>query len=151
MTMGLLFATGDEDSLIDAYAPQTDAQPAVITHMDTPGRNLQHLTEPSRSGLPDPAIGGQGGSGRRLGWSIGVFSRRQRFRNFDGAMANMPAVTANPVQGVVGTQNNHGGQLWAGVKNQLADYQATQSVSAATYVGNVGLKASSPNPSAVTE
>lgn len=66
-------------------------------------------------------------------------------------MAKLPAVTANPVQGLVGTQNNHAGQLYSGVRSQLADYQAAVTTSAQSYVGNLGLGSASPSANGSTE
>lgn len=136
----LAMASPYEDTLIDSYMPQTDNQSRVITQADNPFENERNVAEPELKGLPDPAVGGRGGSAHRNGFSVGFFPRRQRARAFDGAIIKGQAVRANPVQGNVGAQNNHGGKLWAGVKNQLADYQASAVETAGTYVGKVGLK-----------
>lgn len=140
MTMAFLSAAGDEDSLIDSYRPQTDMQSRLITQADKPGEDPQNITEPNRVGLPDPSVGGRGATGSRLGFSVGFFNRRQRFRNFDGATAKGNPTKAEPVQGQVGNQNNHGARLWAGVRTQLVDSSPSFAQYSGTYVGNLNLK-----------
>lgn len=137
-----------EDSLIDSYQPQVDAMPAAIVQANNPGENIVSIPEQTRGGLPDPAVGGKGGSRQRNGWSIGVFPRRQRFRTFDGSIVKGQATAANPVQGQVGARNNHGGKLWAGVRNQLADYQAGTAPTVGAYVGKLNMSTAQPNPAA---
>lgn len=125
----------NEDTMIDSYRPQVDYVAPVVVQAADPGHDLMGVGGTKISELPDPAVGGQNGSGQRNGYNVGFFGRTATRMPFLGAMAKPPAIT-NAVQGNVGT-NNRASKLYAGVRDQLVQYTPNQGIYAATYIGAV--------------
>lgn len=115
----------NEDAVIDEMRPQTDNSSPRVTHQNNPGDNLMSVGGDSPAPLPSPTVGGENGSGIRNGFSNGFRSFASRFAPFRGAMAKLPAVTGNPVQGNVG-RGSRESSLYQGVMSQLVSYSADQ-------------------------
>lgn len=100
---------------------------------DNPGENPMHVGEAHITGVPDPAVGGQNGSGFLNGFSMGIRSLFNRTQPFMGQTVKAPEIT-NPIQGEVG-QSNRADRLYAGVLNQFVQYTPTLGQYAPSYVG----------------
>jgi len=82
---------------------------------------------------PDPAVGGQPGVGRQLGWSTGLQSSRAMRQRFSGRVLAVPTMGVHPAYGPVGFSTRTQ-RLANGVAALNTDYTPTSDHVAQSFV-----------------